>query len=273
MRAVRIAISAVFILSFVFLPGCSGRGQAGLHPGAEWAGAENRLLKGGIPADFFPVSVQIAALGDSLTKGTGDESGQGGYLPVLERKMEGLRGIRKVSAQNFAVNGLTSGGLLSMLKEERVVRAVKEADLICLSIGGNDLVAAAKESFRTFNLEIFESERKLFEERLNEILRRLKDVNPRAAILYIGLYNPFASRLPEMEALNGIVGDWNRAAERTASRYESVRFVDIAGIFRSGQRDFLAGDSFHPNREGYERIGEKAFAAFKAEFYGTPDEE
>ncbi|KAF0995036.1 hypothetical protein BJQ97_01685 [Geobacillus sp. TFV-3] len=86
--------------------------------------------------------IDIVALGDSLTRGTGDESGKGyvGYM-VDELRRQTDQPIR---VTNLAVRGLRSDGLLRQLGEPEIQRQVAMADLIVMTIGGNDLFQGGK---------------------------------------------------------------------------------------------------------------------------------
>jgi lysophospholipase L1-like esterase len=81
--------------------------------------------------------VRILALGDSLAKGTGDNSGQG----FVKRTLEALsaNGGKADLLGNMGINGLTTAGLESKLKEDGVQYALRQANVVLVSIGGNDL--------------------------------------------------------------------------------------------------------------------------------------
>jgi lysophospholipase L1-like esterase len=81
--------------------------------------------------------LKILALGDSLAKGTGDNSGQG----FVKRTLEALSadGGKAELLGNMGINGLTTAGLQSKLAEEGVQYALRQANVILISIGGNDL--------------------------------------------------------------------------------------------------------------------------------------
>src|SRR5450759_1842172 len=80
---------------------------------------------------------RIVALGDSLTRGAGDAAGGGGYP---ERVAAALRKEgRTVAVDNLAVDGAETGDFLRKMEEAGVAQRVAAADLILVSIGGNDL--------------------------------------------------------------------------------------------------------------------------------------
>ncbi|AIQ53572.1 GDSL-type esterase/lipase family protein [Paenibacillus sp. FSL R7-0331] len=81
--------------------------------------------------------LKILALGDSLAKGTGDNSGSG----FVRRALDGLTqgGAKAGLLGNMGINGLTTAGLQTKLQEEGVQYALRQANVVLVSIGGNDL--------------------------------------------------------------------------------------------------------------------------------------
>src|SRR5699024_10860461 len=87
---------------------------------------------------FFAQDVKVVALGDSLTKGSGDETKNGGYIGVLDDTLNAEQ--QQVEFQNFAISGSRSGQLLNRLEEEEVIYAVADADIVLITIGANDIM-------------------------------------------------------------------------------------------------------------------------------------
>ncbi|MEK8214808.1 MULTISPECIES: GDSL-type esterase/lipase family protein [unclassified Paenibacillus] len=90
-----------------------------------------------VPTAASSDEVKILALGDSLAKGTGDNTGNG----FVKRTLDGLSagGGKAELLGNMGINGLTTAGLQSKLKEEGVRYALRQANVVLVSIGGNDL--------------------------------------------------------------------------------------------------------------------------------------
>lgn len=86
--------------------------------------------------------LRIAAVGDSLAKGTGDDKGEG----FVRRAVAGLSsgGTEAELVGNLGINGLTTSGLQEKLKEQGVKYVLEQADIILVSIGGNDLFQGAQ---------------------------------------------------------------------------------------------------------------------------------
>ena len=82
--------------------------------------------------------ITVLALGDSLTRGTGDETGQG-YVGIVTEQLKEELVPRGVTVYNLGINGQDSSQLLQQLGQKNIIRQVKEADIILMTIGGNDL--------------------------------------------------------------------------------------------------------------------------------------
>ncbi|HEX2799548.1 MAG TPA: GDSL-type esterase/lipase family protein, partial [Thermoanaerobaculia bacterium] len=80
---------------------------------------------------------RIVALGDSLTRGTGDQAGGGGYP---ERVAAALRKAgMTVTVDNLSVDGAETRDLLRKVSDPDARRRIAQAQLIVMSISGNDL--------------------------------------------------------------------------------------------------------------------------------------
>jgi lysophospholipase L1-like esterase len=196
---------------------------------------------------------RLLALGDSLTKGTGDPSGKGyvGYL--LEHLKE--KSKQEIILNNYGVNGQTSSQLAAELHQSQVSSDVKAADVIALSIGANDLFQSGETlgNLESANIQHIEDR---FLLQLDTILKQLREENATARIFLIGLYNPF-NDLQDAERTSQIVRDWNYQVSGIASRYSKIILVPTADLFQLNVQDYLASDLFHPNEAGYRLIGDR----------------
>ncbi|GEN35387.1 GDSL-type esterase/lipase family protein [Aneurinibacillus danicus] len=196
--------------------------------------------------------IQIVALGDSLTRGTGDGSGLG-YVGHLRARLAQVAG-QEVYVLNHGVNGYKTADLLRDLqKKEDIRRTIRQADIITLSIGGNDLFNAGAEEVRPE-----ESQKRLpgAVDRYRQIVKIITSLNPKAKVLYVGLYNAFADLSNARESYK-IVQLWNGEASAVLYQYPNTIFVPTDDLFRTGGVKYLSSDHFHPNQAGYRRIGER----------------
>lgn len=209
--------------------------------------------------------LDIVALGDSLTRGMGDATGLG-YVGRLKNKLSGAEEVPVRLLNNLAVNGYRTDDLLADLDKPSVKDAVKRADLVLLTIGGNDLFRFLREE-EGADAEELTGEQMLAaipepSERLGQIMAALSEIRPEATIVYAGLYNPF-SDLDQSRRMSVAVADWNARANRLAYGHPNLLFVPMADLFERHPDRYLYTDHFHPNGEGYERMAERIFAALK----------
>lgn len=198
-------------------------------------------------------SFRLLALGDSLTKGSGDPEGKGyvGYLlDHLKEKSE-----QEVVMENFGVNGQTSSQLALLLQERELQAQVKAADVIVISIGGNDLFRSGETLRHLDPVKIQEME-DIYLRELEGILEQLREENAAARIFLIGLYNPFIE-LQDTKTTSKIVRDWNYKAAEVAAQYPQTVMVPTFDLFQWKVQDVLASDLFHPNAAGYRLIGDR----------------
>ncbi|UQZ32334.1 lysophospholipase [Paenibacillus sp. PK3_47] len=217
------------------------------------------------PAAEVVDEYRILALGDSLAKGTGDNSGNG----FVRRTVEGLSadGLKAALLGNMGINGQTTAGLLSSLKEEGVQYAVRQANIILLSIGGNDLFQDSGITGTPDDEEL--TPQSLLaalpeaSKRLGDILQYITELNPQAQIYYVGLYNPFGDVPDLLVPGNQAVTLWNNAAMDIMNTHSNMTLVPTFDLFNRHLDKYLSGDHFHPNEEGYQRMGERIVQAVR----------
>lgn len=198
----------------------------------------------------------IVALGDSLTVGAGDLNGKGYVGNILEQLKD--RTMEEVSLQNFAINGLTSEGLVKVIEQRDVKQGIKDADLILLTIGGNDLFQGG-QTLVELNLEEIAQIEQRFLENLSQILSDISQLNGNAPIYFSGLYHPF-THLPNTEITTKVILDWNHHTALVIARYNQAVFVPTFDMFQNNLTTHLSHDRFHPSTEGYQQMANRIFA-------------
>ncbi|MFB3166262.1 SGNH/GDSL hydrolase family protein [Neobacillus sp. 179-C4.2 HS] len=246
-------VFTLLILSAFFLSSCSQSNRLELHKER----TASAVVYEEIPDDFVPKEIKIISAGDSLTEGVGDSTNTGGYLPYLRTLLEEEKGIKEVDFYNFGVKGNRAPQLLNRLQTEDMKESLSTADLVILTIGGNDIMKVVKDNITNLELSIFEKEKVVYIKNLIEIMNSIIRVNPEAYIVLVGVYNPFSQWFSDVKELDKIVSDWNAASQGVVSNYSNAYFVGIEDLFINPTESLLHTDNFHPNDKGYELIAER----------------
>lgn len=118
------------------------------------------------------ISFRYVALGDSLTEGVGDTTGQGGFVPLLAQSLTNDYGY-EVDYKNFGVSGNTSNQILKRMKEDgELISYLKTADLLTLTVGGNDLRKAIIKTLPISKFQLLISPQKITENDWIQLLRQ-----------------------------------------------------------------------------------------------------
>lgn len=212
--------------------------------------------------------LHYVAIGDSLTEGVGDLTGQGGFVPLLAQSLINTYQY-DVQVSNYGVSGNTSRQILKRMVEDKAVKdSLSKADLVTITVGGNDLRQALMKQMGTVTLPSLKKPLQDYERHLMDMIETATSYKAELPIYIIGIYNPFYLHFPEIEALQTIVQQWNATTERIASTYSNVYFVPINEVMSKGlveEEQSLAGeapannvlfekDQFHPNNIGYDLI-------------------
>lgn len=217
----------------------------------------NSLLKTEPPIDFVPVKLKIKALGDSLTVGIGSTGIDGGYLNYVKNHLNEAKGVKSIEITNLAKTGIRSNGLLQMLEDKNIESQIQDANIIFITVGGNDLMKVIKDHIVKLELTLFEQELVNFKNRLRDILKKLEEYNEHASVLLIGFYNPFDEWIGQINEVQIIMDNWTKAGEEVVTEFPNAYYVNIADVFAAYGQEALSGDYFHPNDFGYELIGKE----------------
>ena len=141
--------------------------------------------------------LKYLALGDSIATGTLTYfSSTKSYAWHLARGLELYnKPYGGVVYKNMAVHGDSTGRLLWRLNNSELLRSlVSEADIITLSIGGNDLLKAASvPGFTTFDLPKARQAIYKFPQNWEKIIRIIRTLNPTAILVTMTIYNPYCA--------------------------------------------------------------------------------
>ena len=196
---------------------------------------------------------RILVVGDSLAKGTGDETGKGFAVGVLEA----FRRKGRAEITNLAVNGMESPEILEVVASPNVRSLAARADLILVSAGGNDLSHSVTRGSGVADVaDTLAESRARYVRSLHAILADLREANPTARICVLGLYDPFGNDPTAGRLGASVVLQWNALIEETALGVSNVSVIPTFDLFQ-GRPDRLSADRYHPNGAAYEEIAKR----------------
>ncbi len=211
-------------------------------------------------ADSKSGKLVFLSLGDSIAQGAGLSSrSTEAYGAIVSAK----RGYEFI---NDAVGGYTSSDLLDQLTNSKNARYcasdVAKADIICVSIGGNDIIKdpdistpfSNRDYASMYTVFIAKSPTLLsaLKSNISKIVSRIKELNPDAVLLVQSLYNPvFAS-----DALRTLGGLGVSAINGTIKGAGGGTYYvpDVYSVFT--QASMISSDMIHPNASGHKAIAD-----------------
>lgn len=227
--------------------------------------------------------LSYAALGDSLTEGVGDATGQGGFVPLFAKEIENSTG-GSVSSQNFGKAGDTSTQIYNrMMKSKKITDGLKKANIITITIGGNDVLKVIRDNvtkLSSMTEKDFVKPEELYQARVKKLLDKIRENNPQAQIYVLGIYNPFYLNFPDLTVMQNVIDSWNTATAGVVSQEKNTYFIPINNLLYKGSGDKQAveadsstsavannllytEDHFHPNNIGYQIMADAVFASYK----------
>ncbi|MFJ8262654.1 GDSL-type esterase/lipase family protein [Rummeliibacillus sp. NPDC094406] len=198
--------------------------------------------------------IQYVALGDSLTEGVGDELDKEGYVGRMKKEMETWRGVKSVTVTNTAKRGRRSDQLIDQIQSGEIDDALEQADIISLTIGGNDLMKIVRSNITDLTKEVFDDKRPAFQQRYETIMQLIRERNPNAPIILIGVYNPLSIFTKEKSDMNTIMREWNSDIRGFANQDGHAVFINVVDLFDSNDNMVYHTDFFHPNAKGYDQM-------------------
>ncbi|QUW31684.1 SGNH/GDSL hydrolase family protein [Bacillus cereus] len=198
-------------------------------------------------------TLQIVSLGDSLTRGVGDKEGIGYIGRMKEDLQKDYK--QKVALTNLAVSGAKMPDLLKQIESNGAQYSIKQADVIVLTIGGNDLFPGW-ESLGKIDLETYRPDTETFQNEAKKIIGEIRKLNTDSPIFWLGLYNPFED-VEDLKGSSNIVVDWNASLEKLAINNKNVYITPTFDLFQNRGKDLLYSDHFHPNEVGYTYMADR----------------
>ena len=224
-------------------------------------------------------NIRFVAIGDSLTKGVGDETASGGYVPLVASTLEEAFSINSIEIENYGVAGDRSTQILKRINEQQEIQDdIASAEIISVTVGGNDLMKVIQNNILGLSVEKFEKPGEKYQANLTKLLTTIRQLNSTAPIYILGIYNPYYIYFPEITEMQTIIDQWNTRTQAVVEQEERMYFVPINDLIYQGiisdeeasevpdadtlnelrNNAIYEGDNFHPNYNGYQLIA-KAF--------------
>lgn len=236
--------------------------------------AESRIRVSRDESQNYKQSVHLVAVGDSLTEGVGDETNRGGYVPLVADSLQQNYELSSVEKDNYGVSGERSDQILKRVKKDTELRnSLASADLITMTVGGNDLFQAFQKNLTAKSAKQFDRPIKKYGEHVEDILTEMRKLNPKAPIYVVGIYNPYYLNFPDIKSMQTVVDNWNKETERITKKNSNSFFVPVNDLLYKGiatenssetnettessssnvkNNVLYDKDNFHPNNLGYQ---------------------
>ncbi|WP_206912160.1 hypothetical protein IGL98_001858 [Enterococcus sp. DIV0840] len=223
--------------------------------------------------------IHYTAIGDSLTEGIGDLTNSGGFVPLVAKDLQEEYHLNGVQTDNFGKNGDRSDQILKRIKKNKEIQeGLASADIITLTVGGNDLMKVIKGDVFRLTKNSFEKPLKNYQKEVEKLLTEIRKYNVDAPIYVLGIYNPFYLYFPDITEMQEIVDSWNDGTVDIVKAEKNAYFIPINDLLYKGagdevgivsSEDIASGtassseqdiknnalyeeDHFHPNNLGYQ---------------------
>lgn len=192
-------------------------------------------------------------LGDSIAYGSGISNSREACYGKIVADTNGY------DYANHAIPGHTTKNLINRLKEETVISDLKKADIISISIGGNDflmsnLIGLMFDSIVKNDHTEFDRIADGFYTNFCEIVRIINSHNDDAVILMQTIYNPQTGYIGEayQQGADRINAQIRRYADENPGE---IVVVDVATALGDDALNY-ADDEIHPSAQGNEIIAQ-----------------
>ncbi|MFD0897562.1 SGNH/GDSL hydrolase family protein [Loigolactobacillus binensis] len=224
--------------------------------------------------------IKLVAVGDSLTEGIGDGLKQGGYVGIIKNELTTKQKV-KATTKNYGIAGETSTQIDTRVNNDQSLRQdLKQADVITMSVGGNDLMAVLRQQMLNLNEADIKRAQTAYIGHLTTLLQDVRQQNPDAPIFIFGIYNPFYLYFPKMTKMQAAVEDWNQASAKLIKQQKNSYMIDICEQLSKGETLtaqkkhssktvsdsssekntlIFTQDNFHPNHSGYQVMADDLY--------------
>ncbi|WP_251546714.1 SGNH/GDSL hydrolase family protein [Limosilactobacillus caecicola] len=223
-----------WLLVLIVILCCAGGAWYGYQ---HWGGSSSTANHQ--PTRVLKKKVRLVAIGDSLTYGQGDEDKKGGYVSLIKSRLQN-KFHNQVTTVNYGVSGDRSDQILKRINQQSQIRKdLKHADVIVMTVGGNDLMQTFQKDLTTNSTKTLSKDinraGKTYQTKLKKLFKTIRQENSTAPIFVMSIYNPVYTYFPQVENINNSISKWNQLTKQTLASYGPSYFVDINHLMSYGQ--------------------------------------
>jgi lysophospholipase L1-like esterase len=205
-------------------------------------------------------AIQVVAIGDSLTYGSGDPK-RTGYIGRVQQGMSNAIG-QHVILNRYGIRGYRSDQIMVHIQNIDAKQKINQANYIFLFIGTNDFLHAARRDLNSINPTEMEEKRVLFEENLTRLVAQIRRDNQFAPLVLIGMYDPYTDFVNH-DQLHQILSDWNQVTQGMVKEFPKTYYVSTIDLFLNKEKERYFKDIIHPNPAGYQLISARVINEMK----------
>jgi lysophospholipase L1-like esterase len=217
-----------------------------------------------IYSSTYKEEFNYVALGDSLAAGRNSYGGYDyGYADYVRDYLE--QKDKLSSYANYAVSGYSTDNVINDINHNRIIevegkdiglkRALRESDLVTISIGVNDILKNVNIS----SIASLLSDRSNTIRMVDKTFEKIKDVlssvrqYAKGDIIVIGYYNPFPGLTEYKKNIDYIVDYSDKQYQKICNANET-HYATISNVIGKNS-DYLPNPlDIHPNIQGYKAI-------------------
>lgn len=206
------------------------------HDSRQSAPTAAKTTKKKVPAHKKQIS--LVAVGDSLTEGIGDKA-EGGFVGQIKQTLTKKQGL-KVTTTNAGKAGDRSDQILARINKSKALqRSIAKADVLTVTVGGNDLLQTLEGSITSNNAAknnaTVAKAQTTYATKLTKLFDRLHQLNGSASVFVFSIYNPVFVNFPNVTSISDYVSQWNDQTQTTVSHYAKTYFMNINTTMSHGQ--------------------------------------
>jgi len=216
-----------------------------------------------------PKKLNYVALGDSIAEGVNSYNAPDyGYPDYIRDYLNNNKRLGNYT-KRFSKSGYRVENIINDINDNRSVidtnnktitikEALRESNLVTISIGANDLMGGS--SIQTFATKL--NNMKTTKEEVDEIVKQVEELlilvkkYAKGQIILVGYYNPLPTITSHKSQIDEVIIYANNKYLEIAENLE-IDYVDIFELFIE-HIEFLPNPSnIHPNSKGYEAMSKE----------------